>query len=281
MKVQTVNYLAQDAGKHFVESLRSTGFAVIANHPIPAELISNVYREWSNFFSSETKHRYLFNSEKQAGYFPFKSENAKDSTKKDLKEFFHHYPWAEFPSGTNEFSPKLYQLMVNLSLELLDWIDSNLPKEIKIRFSMPLTQMVKDSPEQLLRVIHYPPLSGAEEEGAVRAAAHEDINLITLLPAATQPGLQVLDLEGRWHTVECDPGTLIINSGDMLKEASGGYFPSTTHRVMNPSGAEARNPRYSMPLFVHPRKEVMLSTLYTAGAYLKERLTQIGLIPQN
>ncbi|CAK9253093.1 unnamed protein product [Sphagnum jensenii] len=121
---------------------------------------------------------------------------------------------------------------------------------------MALPKMVVKSPETLLRSIHYPPLTGAEEEGAVRAAAHEDINLITLLPAASAPGLQVRDLKGNWHDVSCDLGAIAINSGDMLKEASGGYFPSTTHRVMNPRGAEAKLPRYSMPLFLHACPEV-------------------------
>lgn len=281
MHVKTVDYRSENAGRDFVESLKNTGFAVIANHPISPDLIGQVYAEWSRFFSSDSKSKYLYDPIKQAGYFPFKSENAKDSTKKDLKEFFHHYPWAEFPTEANQSTPLLYSQMIQLGVELLSWIDQYCPKEVKARFSQPLTEMVRESEEQLLRVIHYPPLSGNEEEGAVRAAAHEDINLITLLPAATQAGLQVKDLNGNWHQVECNPGTIVINAGDMLKEASGGYFPSTTHRVMNPFGEEARKPRYSMPLFVHPRPEVVLSPQYTAGAYLKERLTEIGLMPKN
>jgi isopenicillin N synthase-like dioxygenase len=113
------------------------------------------------------------------------------------------------------------------------------------------------------------------EPGAVRAAAHEDINLITLLPAATQPGLEVQDLKGNWHKIECDPGTIVVNVGDMLQEASGGVFKSTTHRVVNPEGENVA--RYSIPLFVHPRSECVLSKKYTAGQYLDERLKEIGL----
>src|SRR6185312_15947729 len=112
----------------------------------------------------------------------------------------------------------------------------------------------------------------------IRAAAHEDINLITVLIAATSPGLQVKDANGNWHEVQCHPGTLVINSGDMLKMATGGFYGSTTHRVVNPAGPEAKKPRYSMPLFLHARKNVRLNEKYTAGSYLEERLLEIGLL---
>jgi isopenicillin N synthase-like dioxygenase len=101
--------------------------------------------------------------------------------------------------------------------------------------------------------------------------------LITLLPAATAPGLQVKDLAGNWHDVSCDTGTIVINSGDMLKLASHDYYPSTTHRVVNPHTGEARLPRYSMPLFLHPRKDARLTEELTAGEYLDQRLRAIGL----
>ena len=108
----------------------------------------------------------------------------------------------------------------------------------------------------------------------VRAA---DINLITLLVAGTEPGLQVQDLDGNWHNVGCDPGALVINSGDMLQEISGKYFPSTTHRVINPNNKIKNKSRYSMPLFLHPKDDVVLSIRYTARQYLDERLKEIGL----
>ena len=143
---------------------------------------------------------------------------------------------------------------------------------------MPLSEMIKDSDETLLRVIHYPPMKGNEEQGAIRAAAHEDINLITLLCSATAAGLEVKDIDGNWHSVPCDPGSIAINAGDMLQMASNGYYKSTTHRVVNPMGADAKLPRYSMPLFLHPRPDVVLSKDITAGQYLKQRLTEIGLL---
>ena len=278
MKVQSVSYKSTQAPQSFALSLKETGFGVLTDHPISAELVSGVFEDWNQFFSSDQKHAYLYDPIKQSGYFPFKSENAKDSNVKDLKEFFHLYPWTELPPMLSQRTWELFNRMTALASELLSWIDDSTPSEVRAKFSMPLKEMIKDSREILMRPIHYPPLTGGEEEGAIRAAAHEDINLITLLPAATAPGLQVMDTALNWHDVPCDPGSIVINSGDMLKMASQGYYPSTTHRVVNPRGPEAKLPRYSMPLFLHPRPEVRLSAEHTAQSYLSERLQQIGLL---
>jgi isopenicillin N synthase-like dioxygenase len=109
----------------------------------------------------------------------------------------------------------------------------------------------------------------------VRAAAHGDINLLTMLPAATEPGLQVLGQDGAWHDVPCDFGLLIVNIGDMLEEASGHYYPSTVHRVLNPTGEAASKSRISLPLFLHPRREIVLSERYTVGSYFDERMREL------
>ena len=138
--------------------------------------------------------------------------------------------------------------------------------------------MVEASSRTLLRVLHYPPMTGTEEVGAIRAAAHEDINMLTVLPAANEPGLQVLTQDGSWLDVPSDFGNIIINIGDMLQEASGGYFPSTTHRVINPEGADMTKARVSLPLFLHPKAEVVLSERYTADEYLTERLRELGVL---
>jgi len=280
MRVLRVVYGSPDAPKQFAESLRTTGFAVIANHPIPHELIRDVFAEWGKYFDSpnEEKLKDKFDAKTQAGYFPFKTENAKDSKVKDLKEFFHLFLETPVPHGLSPKTREMYDRMNGLGVELLGWLQENTPDPIRKLFSMPLTMMSSGSKETLLRPIHYPGLKGDEEPGAIRAAAHEDINLITLLPAATAPGLQVKDLQGNWHDVECNPGDIVINAGDMLQEATGGYYISTTHRVMNPSGPTAKDPRYSMPLFIHPRPEVRLSERHTAGSYLEERLREIGLL---
>ena len=144
------------------------------------------------------------------------------------------------------------------------------------RFSEPAEHMVAGSEQNLLRILHYPPIDEDVAPGEERAAAHEDINLITLLVTGSEPGLQAMDTQGNWHEVPCHPGMITINAGDMLAKASQGYYPSTSHRVVNPP-ASANRSRYSMPLFVHPRPEVRLDARQTAGEYLDQRLREIGL----
>lgn len=278
MKVLTIDFKEKNAPKLFTESLINTGFAVVANHPINTVLLQEIYQEWLQFFSSEEKFNDVFDKEKQDGYFPLSiAETAKGYKVKDIKEFYHIYPWGRYPRNMSERTRKLYIELSNLAGVLLQWVEDQTPADIATEFSMPLSQMITDSPKTLLRVLHYPPLQGDEEEGAVRAAAHEDINLITLLVAATAPGLQVKDTEGNWHEVQCDPGTIVVNSGDMLQMCSKNFYRSTTHRVINPVGPAAKQPRLSMPLFLHPRDEVRLSKTHTAVEYLHERLRELGL----
>lgn len=166
----------------------------------------------------------------------------------------------------------------DLAAELLDWVERHSPNDVAKLYAEPLSNMIKDTPNTLLRVLHYPPLTGEEEPGAIRAAAHEDINLLTILPAANEPGLQVQQQDGKWVDVPCDFGSLIINIGDMLQECSGGYFPSTSHRVINPTGKACTKSRISLPLFLHPRDEVVLSERHTQKSYLQERLRELGVI---
>ena len=282
MNVKKVRYGAADAARELTQSLLETGFAVLTDHPVPAGLIADTYAEWASFFASPEKLHHTFEPSVQAGYFPFRSENAKDSRFKDLKEFYHHYPDRKsLPAGVDRHTPDLRKRLVDLGSELLEWIESETPLEVRRLFPLHLSSMIENSSDSLLRVLHYPPLEGSEEVGAVRAAAHEDINLITLLPAATSPGLEVKDMQGRWHAVSTDPGMIVINSGDMLKETSRGYYPSTTHRVVNPVGAESRTSRYSMPFFLHPRADALLTADRTAGEFLAERLRELGLVPKN
>jgi isopenicillin N synthase-like dioxygenase len=278
MEVLKVKYGSPESAERFCHSLKTTGFAVVTDHPIPKELVNRVYEKWAKFFNSTEKHEYTFKAESQAGYFPFRSENAKDYNIKDLKEFFHVYPRSAMPEFLMEDTWELYNQLVKLGGELLTWVQKASPAEVQKLFSIPLPEMTTNSEENLLRIIHYPPLQGTEENGAIRAAAHEDINLITLLYSATGAGLEVKDTHGKWHAVPCDSGSIAINAGDMLQLASGGYYKSTTHQVVNPSGPEAKLPRYSMPLFLHPRPEVVLADGVTAGQYLKQRLHEIGLL---
>jgi isopenicillin N synthase-like dioxygenase len=277
MEVLQVAYGARDTGERLVASLKNSGFAVLSGHPIPADLVTEAYREWERFFADPARHDYTFDPESQDGYFPFRSENAKGRAQKDLKEFFHVYPRTRLPEAVARSTRRLYDLLGRLAADLLGLIEAHSPDAVRSRLSRPLPRVIDGSPHTLLRILHYPPLVGDEEEGAVRAAAHEDINLITLLVAATAPGLQVCDTQGQWRDVPADPGTVVVNAGDMLEMATNGYYRSTPHRVVNPEGVGAARPRLSMPLFLHPWPEVRLSDRHTAGSYLDERLREIGL----
>ena len=277
-QLPTVDYQSPNAAKEFVESLRNTGFGVLKNHPIPQQLVESIYKNWQAFFNSEEKHNFLYNKDTQDGYFPPDvSEVAKGFSVKDIKEYFHVYPKGQVPAQLEAEIREYYRLASEFAQELLSWVQAEAPAEVRAKFSIDLKDMIKDSEQTLLRVLHYPPMTGDEEPGAIRAAAHGDINLLTVLPAANEPGLQVQRQDGSWLDVPCDFGSLIINIGDMLQEASGGYFPSTIHRVINPTGKASDKSRISLPLFLHPRPDVVLSERYTADSYLQERLRELGV----
>ena len=274
--IQTVSYKGQDAPAAFTRSLRETGFAVLTDHPIAPQRIEEAYNAWGTFFNSDLKHDWVADPERQDGYFPFKSEHAKGAKVKDLKEFYHVYPDGRVPHNMEGLTRELFDDLVDIGATLLDWVQQNAPREVTDRLSEPLPDMLAGSKENLLRILHYPPLDEPPEPGAVRAAAHGDINLITVLLAGSAPGLEAQDAQGRWHAVPCDPGMIAINVGDMLEMASGGYFPSTVHRVVNPEKTES-GARFSMPMFLHPRPEVVLKDGTTADDFLQERLREIGL----
>ncbi|GIU14678.1 isopenicillin N synthase family oxygenase [Shewanella sp. MBTL60-007] len=279
MILETIDYQTNDAAEKFVSSLRETGFGVLTNHPIDKDLVEKIYQEWHAFFNTEEKRSFLFKPETQDGFFPAEiSETAKGHTVKDIKEYFHVYPWGRIPDSLKDNILTYYDNANTLAAELLQWVEDHSPEEVKQKFSIALPKMIENSQKTLLRVLHYPPMSGDEELGAIRAAAHEDINLLTVLPAANEPGLQVQLKDGSWIDVPSDFGNLIINIGDMLQEASGGYYPSTSHRVINPEGMDKTKSRLSLPLFLHPNPEVKLSEKYTADSYLMERLRELGVI---
>jgi len=278
MQVLTVDFTQHDAARMFAESLKNTGFAVLKNHPIDFERVKTVYQEWRDFFASDDKSKYLYKKESQDGYYPISiSETAKGNTVKDIKEFYSYYPWGQYPENVSDLLKYLYDDLLTVSTTLLQWLEEHTVPDIREQFSMPLSEMIKASPRSQLRILHYPPLTGKEEEGAVRSAAHEDIDLLTILVAGTTPGLQVKDSQGNWHDVKCDPGTIVVNAGDMLQMCSKGYYRSTTHRVINPTGEAAKQSRMSMPLFLHPHDHVRLSDTHTAREYLIERLKELGV----
>ena len=279
LSLVAIDYRAPGADAAFTQSLRSTGFGVLKNHPMDAALVARIYAQWAEFFAGADKNAFVYDKATQAGFFPSDvSEAAKGQDLRDIKEYFHFYPWGPCPEPLRADLAAYYAGAETLAAELLSWVEAHSPAEVAARYSQSLSSMIVDSPKTLLRILHYPRFTGSEEPGAIRAAAHEDINLLTLLPAASAPGLQVLARDGSWLEVPCDFGNLIVNVGDMLQEASGDWFPSTTHRVVNPPAGKQDEARMSLPLFLHPWSDVVLSERYTAGAYLDERLRELGVV---
>jgi isopenicillin N synthase-like dioxygenase len=277
MDVAVVDYTSPDAPEAFTRSLRETGFAVLVNHPLPWSLVEQIYREWSAFFDSPAVDKYLRDWDEQAGWFPVKrSETAKGRSVRDLKEFFHVFEWSVYPDEVSDAALQYRTIATELAITLLEWVEANTPADIASRFSVPLSHMLDDADGTLLRVLRYPPLPDTVPEGAERAAAHEDINLLTVLPASDAPGLELLGTNGRWYPVPCDPGSIAVNGGEMLDLASGGYYPATTHRVVNPVGEAAKKARMSMPLFLQPADDVVLAEGRTAGEFLRQRIIELG-----
>lgn len=273
-EVLAVSPKDEDAPERFAKSLRETGFAVIRDHDIDMSQIEAMYHVWSDYFAGTEKEGDVTAPENPAGYFGYKSENAKGRSQKDLKEFFHVYQSQGVPPACEAITRAFHDSLISLGVTLLGWLDQVTPPDVAGKLSMPFTKMVENSEDHLLRVLHYPPLPEDIEPGEVRAAAHGDINLITLLVTGSEPGLQAQDVNGDWHDVPCGTGYINVNAGDMLEQASHNYYPSTVHRVINPAKQENRS-RYSLPLFMHPRPEVQLAT-QTAGEFLQERLKEIG-----
>ena len=277
MTLTPIDFRAPTAKADFVASLRETGFGVLTNHPLQQSQVQGMYDAWKVFFDSDDKLAFEWDRETFAGLYPMdKSETAKGQDVKDIKEFYHYYEGKQCPSDLLERTQAYHEAATALALELVDWIEAESPAEVSAFYSEGLSDMMRGSPKHLLRILHYPPQPEGGPVAGVRAAAHEDIDFLTILPAANEPGLQVLSKEGEWLEVPSDFGNLIVNIGDMLQEASGGYFPSTTHRVVNPEGNDRTKARLSIPLFCHPRPEVVLSDRHTAKTYLDERLKELG-----
>jgi len=261
--LDAISWKAPDAAERFVASLESIGFAVLTDHPVGYELVTDVHEAWSSFFSDGARFTYTA-TDRQDGYYPpTQSETAVGAPVADLKEFFHWYPWGQCPPDLVAPSGRLADACTSVASTTLGWIDPALPR------------LLTGAHRTLLRILHYPPLTGDEPEGAVRAAAHEDVNLITVLPAASAAGLEVLDRSGEWHAVAADPGMLVVNVGDGLQLATGGRLPSTTHRVANPTGDDARRGRLSTPLFLHAADRAELAPGRSAVEFLQERILTI------
>lgn len=295
---------AQEIGNSF----RTFGFALVKDFDIDRGLIDQAWELSEQFFALPEAEKRAYHDPAIAGargYTPFGVEIAKDAKAHDLKEFWHvgrdlppgspladaSMPpnvWPANPEGFREVFSELYRqfdatgatILSRIALYLgLDehWFDSGI-----------------EDGNSVMRLLHYPPLEGIEGE-AIRAGAHGDINLITLLLGAEEAGLELLTKDGSWLDASPPEGAMVINVGDMLERLTNHVLPSTIHRVRNPDAARARFSRYSMPFFLHLRSDFPIQTLpqcisaenpdrypepITADQFLQQRLVEIGLKKQ-
>jgi isopenicillin N synthase-like dioxygenase len=257
-------------------SLHEYGFAAVIDHPLDDDRVARIYGEWLSFFSSGEASGFRMDPVKQDGYFSLEeAEHAKGFVERDFKEYFQFYPWGRCPESLQADLASHFAAAVELGAELLNCIARGLPEAVTAELTEPLRDMIQGSEQSMLRVLHYPPVPTGRS--VLRAAPHEDINLLTLLPAADGPGLELQLRSGEWISVPHSPGQLIVNIGDMLQEATGGYLPSTSHRVATPDTEQPAVSRMSLPLFLHPRPDVVLSSRYTARQYLMQRLDELGV----
>ena len=288
------------------------GFVILQNHGVSDELIARSQACSKKFFSlsAEEKMRYHVKGQGGArGYTAFGVETAKGSTQHDLKEFWHL--GRDLPPGhrfESTMPPNVtvsegdFTAATSEIYRALDTLGGKVLEALAVYLGQKRDYFADKVNEgnSILRVIHYPPLVREGEDskealaraGHVRAAAHEDINLITLLLGADEGGLQILRRDGEWLEVNPPPGCVTCNIGDMLQRLSNHRLPSTTHRVVNPPSERAHLPRYSMPFFLHPNPDFLIETLstciseehpnrypepITSDDYLQQRLREIKL----
>jgi isopenicillin N synthase-like dioxygenase len=284
---------------------REWGFAGIRNHGIAQAAIDGAYDAFKAFFAlpADVKMKYHVKGAGGArGYTPFGIETAKDSKYPDLKEFWHigrEIPrdskyadvmapnlWPTEVAGFRDYGYGLF--------EALDALGSRVLRALALHIDLPEAYFDDKTNfgNSILRPIHYPPITSPDIPN-VRAGAHEDINLISLLVGASAQGLEVKSRKGEWVPFTADADTIVVNIGDMLQRLTNHVYPSTTHRVVNPPGEQARKPRYSVPFFLHPNPDFIIDVLpscidagnpnrypqpISAHEYLQERLREIKLI---
>ena len=275
------------------------GFVALSGHYLEQQLSKNLYAAVKQFFALPEPIKLRYEIEGlagQRGYTSFGKETAKGQKVADLKEFWHfgqyYDPDSIYPPNIevlevpefNLYGELVYKALEQTALELLRALSEylSLPKDYFDSFII--------GGNSILRPIHYPPVNENEQK-AVRAAAHGDINLITLLMGAHGKGLQVQRLDGQWIDAIAAPDELMINVGDMLSRHTNNRLKSTVHRVINPVRSQNQS-RYSIPFFMHPKMSMPLNVLehcisedtpklfedITAGAFLDERLRELGLL---
>ncbi|HCQ75328.1 MAG TPA: flavonol synthase [Leeuwenhoekiella sp.] len=308
--VNLADFLSEDPAKKqkFVDEIgkayEEIGFVSLKNHFLDDTLVDALYSEVKSFFDlpEATKQKYEIDGlGGQRGYISFGKEHAKGKKEGDLKEFWHfgQEPDAdanlieEYPENVevkelenfNKTGMEAYKMLEKTGIYVLR----------ALALYIGLDEFYFDkwarNGNSILRPIHYPPIT-EEPKGAVRAGAHGDINLITLLMGASAGGLQVLRNDGEWIDAIPNEDELVINVGDMLERHTNNKLRSTIHRVTNPPKEQWDTPRYSIPFFMHPRSEMPLNCLeecvddahpkaypdITAGEFLHQRLVEIGLI---
>tara|TARA_B110000046_G_scaffold60431_1_gene67839 strand:- start:1494 stop:2441 length:948 start_codon:yes stop_codon:yes gene_type:complete len=311
-KIPSVNladFLSNDPNKKqkFINEIgyayETIGFVALKGHFLEDTLVNNLYSEIKNFFELplETKEKYEIQGiGGQRGYVSFGKESAKGKKEGDLKEFWHFGQYVEddaerakeYPENVlvneltnfNEVGKETYKMLEKTAKYVL--------RSLALHLSLEETyfdQYIKNG-NSILRPIHYPPIA-TEPKGAERAAAHGDINLITLLMGAQGKGLQVQNHNGDWIDAMAEPDEIMINVGDMLARHSNNKLKSTIHRVTNPPKEMWGTSRYSIPFFMHPISEMKLDVLencidsknpkqfedITAGEFLEQRLLELGL----
>mgnify|MGYP002621372084 CR=1 FL=1 len=280
------------------------GFVALKGHFLDDKLVDELYTEVRNFFNLplETKTKYeIPGIGGQRGYVSFGKESAKGRSSGDLKEFWHFGQYlsdgskyeSEYPANVmveelpkfNEVGKQAYQMLEKTGVYVLRALALYLGLD-----EFYFDNYIKDG-NSILRPIHYPPIT-EEPKDAVRAAAHGDINLITLLMGAQGKGLQVQNHNGEWIDAVAEDDELVINVGDMLSRHTNNKLKSTIHQVVNPPRELWGTSRYSIPFFMHPISEMKLNVLencidehnpkqfddITAGEFLYERLVDLGLI---
>ncbi|MET7608642.1 2OG-Fe(II) oxygenase family protein [Streptomyces avermitilis] len=259
MTFTAVDCARPDAPARFRDALAATGCALLLAHPLEAGVVERVYEEWLAFFDTDAKHRYDAGPDRPDGYFPPPPESGGFTG--DRKEFFHVYPRGRYPAEVSGTARHYLRDALEFARTLLGWLDREKPTH--------------GATATVLRVQRYLPARDGEPADATRALAHTDINLLTLMPAPSAPGLQIRH-DGGWRDVLAPPGSLLVQAGEMLQLASRGRFPAALHRVVHRTGPAARTSRMSLPLFVHPADDTELVPGRTAGAFRAERLAEMS-----
>ncbi|WP_295525747.1 2-oxoglutarate and iron-dependent oxygenase domain-containing protein [Novosphingobium sp. Chol11] len=296
--------LARDLGASFAQF----GFALVTGHGLDPALIERAWALTEALFAQpEAQKRacHIAGGGGARGYTPFGTEIAKGAAAHDLKEFWHvgrdlpagHPLAASMPPNVWPAHPAHFRQTFAALYAELDRVGAAILSRIAVWLGLEaewFDPAIADG-NSVLRLLHYPPVPNDVAEtagGAIRAGAHEDINLITLLLGAEEAGLELMTKDGQWLPALPPEGALVVNIGDMLQRLTNHVLPSTTHRVRNPEDARAGLSRYSMPFFLHLRSDFLIETLpgcisqenpdrypfpILADDYLQERLREIGL----